>query len=130
MVREFVLLRGGVSQRASGLLPATGWLAEDLALCYFTGKHTAGILAQTSLKVTWTKLHESTAIYFKIHTHTQRGDRENRMLHKIFPMQLSKWEREMETREEREEAGESCGDRVIKRLSVKNGGGCGNPVGV
>lgn len=33
-------------------------------------------------------------------------------------MQLSKWEREIEKRGERQEASESCGDRVIKGLSV------------
>lgn len=74
-----------------------------LADCYFTRKHTAGILAHTSLKVTWTKLHESTAICFKIHIHTHRGTRRIGLLHKIFPSQLSKWEREIEPEEESRE---------------------------
>lgn len=46
----------------------------------------------------YTKARPHTLKY--IYTHTHRGDTENWMLHKIFPMQLSKWELEIETREE------------------------------
>lgn len=100
MVREFVLLRGGVSK-----YPAAGYrlagrgsgrlLFHTKTHCwYFSPYLTEGHMDQITLKA---------RPYTLKYIYTHRGTRRIWVLHKIFPTQLSKWEREIEPEEKSRE---------------------------